>query len=110
MIAKHQNDRVSYAALDARSNALARGLESVGVRKGDRVGVMLGNSMEHAVVRIRQNRSMGRMLISCRQPTHCSNWAPFWYVHSLYVVTEYYLMNLLIQNRSRSIPHSTPIK
>jgi acyl-CoA synthetase (AMP-forming)/AMP-acid ligase II len=51
VVSKHQNDRVSYASLDARSNALARGLESVGVRKGDRVGVMLGNSMEYAVVR-----------------------------------------------------------
>ncbi|KAL2812391.1 hypothetical protein BJX63DRAFT_247590 [Aspergillus granulosus] len=50
VISKHQNDRASYASLDAKSNALARGLESVGVRKGDRVGVMLGNSMEHAIV------------------------------------------------------------
>ncbi|KAA8647146.1 putative AMP-binding enzyme [Aspergillus tanneri] len=49
VICKHQNDRVTYSALDARSNALARGLESVGVRKGDRVAVMLGNSMEHSV-------------------------------------------------------------
>ncbi|KAJ5099474.1 AMP-dependent synthetase/ligase [Penicillium argentinense] len=49
VISKHQNDRVTYASLDARSNALARGLESVGVRKGERVGVMLGNSMEYAV-------------------------------------------------------------
>ncbi|KAJ5619306.1 hypothetical protein N7510_003290 [Penicillium lagena] len=49
VISKHQNDRVTYAALDFRSNALARGLESVGVRKGERVGVMLGNSMEFAV-------------------------------------------------------------
>jgi len=51
VISKHQNDRVTYASLDTRSNALARGLESVGVRKGERVGVMLGNSMEYAVVR-----------------------------------------------------------
>ncbi|PLB45851.1 putative AMP-binding enzyme [Aspergillus steynii IBT 23096] len=49
VISKHQNDRATYAALDARSNALARGLESVGVRKGHRVAVMLGNSMEHAI-------------------------------------------------------------
>ncbi|KAJ5775615.1 uncharacterized protein N7511_000626 [Penicillium nucicola] len=49
VISKHQNDRVTYASLDSRSNALARGLESVGVRKGERVGVMLGNSMEYAV-------------------------------------------------------------
>lgn len=52
VISKHQNDRVTYASLDARSNALARGLESIGVKKGERVGVMLGNSMEYAVVRV----------------------------------------------------------
>lgn len=51
VIARHQNDRVTYSELDAKSNALARGLESVGVRTGDRVGVMLGNSMEYAIVR-----------------------------------------------------------
>ncbi|OQE19549.1 hypothetical protein PENSTE_c015G05425 [Penicillium steckii] len=49
VVSKHQNDRVTYASLDAKSNALARGLESVGVRKGERVGVMLGNSMEYAM-------------------------------------------------------------
>lgn len=50
VISRHQNDRATYASLDSRSNALARGLESVGVQKGERVGVMLGNSMEYAVV------------------------------------------------------------
>ncbi|KAI9368983.1 hypothetical protein BJX61DRAFT_546029, partial [Aspergillus egyptiacus] len=50
VISKHQKDRLTYLGLDAKSNALARGLESVGVRKGDRVAVMLGNSMEHAIV------------------------------------------------------------
>ncbi|KAB8074359.1 acyl-CoA synthetases /AMP-acid ligases II [Aspergillus leporis] len=50
IVSKHQNDRLTYAGLDAKSNALARGLESVGVRTGDRVGVMLGNSMEYSVV------------------------------------------------------------
>ncbi|KAL4821189.1 hypothetical protein BDW67DRAFT_152296 [Aspergillus spinulosporus] len=50
VISKHQNNRVTYSGLDAKSNALARGLQSVGVKKGDRVGVMLGNSMEHATV------------------------------------------------------------
>ncbi|CAG8041755.1 unnamed protein product [Penicillium salamii] len=49
VVSRHQNDRATYASLDSRSNALARGLESVGVRKGARVGVMLGNSMEYAV-------------------------------------------------------------
>lgn len=51
VISKHQNERLTYASLDAKSNSLARGLQSVGVQKGKRVGVMLGNSMEHAVVR-----------------------------------------------------------
>ncbi|KAJ5709118.1 hypothetical protein N7493_010452 [Penicillium malachiteum] len=50
VISKHQNDRITYSSLDTRSNALARGLESVGVKKGDRVGVMLGNSMEFAIM------------------------------------------------------------
>ncbi|KAL4980469.1 hypothetical protein BDW66DRAFT_55670 [Aspergillus desertorum] len=50
VISKHQNHRITYSGLDAKSNALARGLQSVGVKKGDRVGVMLGNSIEHATV------------------------------------------------------------
>ncbi|KAJ5104898.1 hypothetical protein NUU61_002245 [Penicillium alfredii] len=49
VISRHQNDRATYASLDTRSNALARGLQSAGVGKGQRVGVMLGNSMEYAV-------------------------------------------------------------
>ncbi|KAF9894532.1 hypothetical protein FE257_006417 [Aspergillus nanangensis] len=49
VVSKHQNSRLTYSRLDAKSNALARGLESVGVRTGDRVGVMLGNSMEYAI-------------------------------------------------------------
>ncbi|KAJ5665473.1 AMP-dependent synthetase/ligase [Penicillium maclennaniae] len=49
VISKHQNDSITYSELDTRSNALARGLKSVGVKKGDRVAVMLGNSMEFAV-------------------------------------------------------------
>ncbi|OJJ03291.1 hypothetical protein ASPVEDRAFT_53766 [Aspergillus versicolor CBS 583.65] len=53
-IVDNYGDRTAatYLDLDARSNALARGLESVGVQKGDRVAVMLGNSMEHATVPI----------------------------------------------------------
>ncbi|BCR89341.1 putative AMP-binding enzyme [Aspergillus chevalieri] len=49
VIARHQQGRLTYSELDAKSNALARGLESVGVGTGDRVGVMLGNSMEYAI-------------------------------------------------------------
>ncbi|KAJ9261436.1 hypothetical protein DTO021C3_3444 [Paecilomyces variotii] len=49
VIAKHQNTRLTYDGLDGKSNSLARGLESVGVQKGDRVAVMLGNSIEYAI-------------------------------------------------------------
>jgi non-ribosomal peptide synthetase component E (peptide arylation enzyme) len=78
VVSKHQNDRVSYASLDARSNTLARGLESVGVRKGDRVGVMLGNSIEYAAVCEYYIHIRKEMLIDARQPTLCSNWGLFW--------------------------------
>ncbi|EED17602.1 AMP-binding enzyme, putative [Talaromyces stipitatus ATCC 10500] len=40
--------RFTYDELDRHSNALARGLQSLSVRKGDRVAVMLGNSLEYA--------------------------------------------------------------
>lgn len=79
VISKHQNDRASYASLDTRSNALARGLESVGVRKGERVGVMLGNSMEYAVVWLLRTVFGRQILIfEDRQHTHYSNSVPFW--------------------------------
>lgn len=40
---------MTYGELDAKSNALARGLQSVGVNKGDRVSVSLGNNIEFAI-------------------------------------------------------------
>lgn len=40
---------MTYDELDRRSNALARGLQGLGVTKGDRVAVSLGNSVEFAV-------------------------------------------------------------
>ncbi|CAG7965301.1 unnamed protein product [Penicillium nalgiovense] len=80
VISRHQNDRATYASLDTRSNALARGLESLGVRKGERVGVMLGNSMEYAVVRwvtVEVDRKKRARLISVtRQHTHYSKLVP----------------------------------
>jgi acyl-CoA synthetase (AMP-forming)/AMP-acid ligase II len=45
-----QETGLSYAALDAVSNSLAVSLRSVGVRKGDRVAVKLGNTAEHAAL------------------------------------------------------------
>ena len=51
VIARHQQTRLSYRALDTQSNALAQGLISRGVKKGDRVAVSLGNNIEYAIVR-----------------------------------------------------------
>lgn len=82
VISRHQKDRATYVSLDARSNALARGLESVGVEKGERVGVMLGNSMEYAVVRCGivkiLMRETARLIFVTRQRTRCLSLAPFW--------------------------------
>jgi non-ribosomal peptide synthetase component E (peptide arylation enzyme) len=50
VVSRHQNERLSYDALNRRSNSLARGLLKIGVRKGDRVAVSLGNNIEHATV------------------------------------------------------------
>lgn len=40
---------MTYDDLDQKSNALARGLQSIGVKKGDRVSVSLGNNTEFAI-------------------------------------------------------------
>jgi acyl-CoA synthetase (AMP-forming)/AMP-acid ligase II len=40
---------LTYDELDRKSNALARGLQSIGVKKGDRVSISLGNNIEYAV-------------------------------------------------------------
>ncbi|KAK1700939.1 short-chain-fatty-acid-CoA ligase [Colletotrichum godetiae] len=41
---------LTYTALDALSNTLAHGLRSLGVRKGDRLAVSLGNGAEFAAL------------------------------------------------------------
>jgi len=50
VVSRHQQSRLTYDALDTKSNALARGLLNVGVKKGDRVAVSLGNNLEYAIV------------------------------------------------------------
>ncbi|KAK0878213.1 hypothetical protein LTR87_007891 [Friedmanniomyces endolithicus] len=49
VISRHQRAQLSYDELDRKSNALARGLQGIGVKKGDRVAVSLGNSVEFAI-------------------------------------------------------------
>lgn len=50
MISHHQRTILTYDALDRDSNKLARGLQNLGVRKGERVAVSLGNNVEFATV------------------------------------------------------------
>src|SRR5215216_6176235 len=50
LVARHQALRLTYAELDARVNALARGLLGAGLRKGDRVGIWAPNCGEWVLV------------------------------------------------------------
>ncbi|KAL9043484.1 MAG: hypothetical protein Q9214_003334 [Letrouitia sp. 1 TL-2023] len=50
VVSRHQQTRLTYDALDRKSNAFARGLQNQGVQKGDMVAVSLGNNIEYAIV------------------------------------------------------------
>src|SRR3954463_8314951 len=50
LVVRHQDVRLTYAELDARVNALARGLLGAGLRKGDRAGIWAPNLAEWVVV------------------------------------------------------------
>src|SRR6476660_10145402 len=45
--AKDRFGHITYGELNARVNQLAHGLLSVGLRKGDAVGISVGNRIEH---------------------------------------------------------------
>ena len=47
VVSHHQNRTLTYSETDKRSDHLARGLAAVGVRKGDRVPIMMGNMVEY---------------------------------------------------------------
>lgn len=66
VISRHQKGRFTYHELDRNSNAVARGLQSISVRKGDRVAVMLGNSLEYASVCEKQNMYKRVSLLTTR--------------------------------------------
>jgi acyl-coenzyme A synthetase/AMP-(fatty) acid ligase len=57
VISHHQRTTLTYDALDHDSNKLARGLQNLGVKKGDRVAVSLGNNVEFATVCLNTARS-----------------------------------------------------
>ncbi|CAZ85227.1 unnamed protein product [Tuber melanosporum] len=49
VISSHQNTRLTYSSLHTQSTSLAHGLKSLGVQRGDRVAVSLGNNIEFAL-------------------------------------------------------------
>ncbi|KAK5157127.1 hypothetical protein LTS14_004645 [Recurvomyces mirabilis] len=49
MAIDRRTTQLSYEELDRKSNALARGLQGIGVKKGDRVAVSLGNNIEFGI-------------------------------------------------------------
>ncbi|KAA6414203.1 MAG: acyl- synthetase AMP-acid ligase II [Lasallia pustulata] len=49
VISRHQRTRLTYDSLDRKSSTLAQGLARAGVKKGDRVAVLLGNNIEYAI-------------------------------------------------------------
>lgn len=51
VISQQQNRTLTYHQLDDRSSRLAHGLYKLGVRRGSRVAVMLGNRLEYVEVR-----------------------------------------------------------
>lgn len=50
IISQHQNETLTYAGLNQRAEKLAAALYGLGVKKDDRVGVLLGNRLEYAIV------------------------------------------------------------
>lgn len=47
VLSDHQNKSLTYSQADRRTDYLARGLAAIGVKKGDRVAVMMGNLVEY---------------------------------------------------------------
>ena len=58
VISQHQRISYTYERLDRESSAVARGLRELGVAKGSRVAVSLGNNIEYATVCIYFVRSI----------------------------------------------------
>ncbi len=51
VISQHQNEAIIYSQLHKYSDDLAAGMIALGIKRGDRVAVMLGNRSEYVYVR-----------------------------------------------------------
>jgi long-subunit acyl-CoA synthetase (AMP-forming) len=51
LISQHQNEVITYSQLHRYSDDLAAGMIALGIKKGDRVAVLLGNRSEYVHVR-----------------------------------------------------------
>ena len=47
VISQHQNETITFSDLHKRSDDLAAGMLLLGVKRGDRVAVLLGNRSEY---------------------------------------------------------------
>ena len=52
IVVRHQNVRLTYAALAARVDAFASGLLALGLEPGDRVGIWSPNNIEWVVTQL----------------------------------------------------------
>ncbi len=51
VISQHQNEIITYSQLHKYSDDLAAGMIALGIKRGDRVAVLLGNRSEYVHVR-----------------------------------------------------------
>lgn len=63
LVSCHQNVRLTYRELDARVDALAKGLAALGLRKGDRIGIWSPNNVEWVVTQLATAR-IGLILVN----------------------------------------------
>ncbi len=63
VVARHQDQRLSYAEVDARVEALARGLLALELQRGDRVGVWATNHVEWVLLQLATAR-VGAILVN----------------------------------------------
>jgi non-ribosomal peptide synthetase component F len=82
VISRAQQTTLTYWDLDQQSNALANGLQELGVKKGERVAVSLGNNIEFAVV-CSEMVPIETSLTITRLHMHYPKWGPYWYAFFL---------------------------